>query len=70
MPIFRRRENASDDDARTDRILQSLDDAYTARTGDPVDGGPLDPFEETIISAAVPEAGTPYPPPGHSYPLR
>lgn len=70
MGIFRRTETATDDQARTGRILDSLDHAYAARTGDPVDGGPLTDFEEVVIESAAPLQGTPYPPPGHGYPRR
>ncbi|MEV6311468.1 hypothetical protein AB0M10_23035 [Streptomyces sp. NPDC051840] len=70
MGLFRRTETARDDDRRTGRILQGVEDAYAARTGDPVDGGPLSDFEETVLSAAVPQHGVAYPPPGHGYPTR
>ncbi|MER6147974.1 hypothetical protein [Streptomyces hirsutus] len=70
MGLFRRRETADDDQARTSRLLAGVESAYAARTGDPVDGGPLTEFEETVLGSAVPEAGTAYPPPGHSYPHR
>ncbi|MBL3670248.1 hypothetical protein JL475_30590 [Streptomyces sp. M2CJ-2] len=70
MGFLRRRETAADDQARTGRLLQGLEDAYAARTGDPVDGGPLDEFEETVINAAAAQYGTPYPPAGHDYPRR
>lgn len=65
-----RRETPADDHARTTRILHAVETAYATRTGDPVNGGPLTDFENTILSAAVPTAGTPYPPPGHTYPRR
>ncbi|MGK9463946.1 hypothetical protein ACSLFT_28530 [Streptomyces sp. G6] len=65
-----RRETPAHDQARTTRILQSVETAYATRTGDPVNGGPLTEFEETILAAAVPQHGTPYPPPGHTYPRR
>lgn len=70
MALFKRTETQADDDARTGRLLDGLETAYAHRTGDPVDGGPLTAFEETVLSAAAPEYGTPYPPPGHSYPRR
>ena len=70
MPIFRRRETPADDDARTTRLLQGGEDAYAARTGDPVDGGPLTEFETTVLEGAVPPPGADYPPPGHTYPRR
>jgi hypothetical protein len=68
--MFRRTETASDDAERTGRILQGIEDAYAARTGDPVDGGPLTTFEETVLGAAVPSDTSTYPPPGHGYPRR
>ncbi|MFJ9427581.1 hypothetical protein [Streptomyces sp. NPDC101249] len=71
MPIFRRTEGPADDQARTGRLLQGVEAAYEQRTGDPVDGGPLDDFEATVISATAAQYdGTPYPPPGHTYPRR
>lgn len=70
MALFRRRETPADDQARTGRLLQGVEDAYAARTGDPVDGGELTEFEETVLGAAAPQAGTTYPPPGHTYPRR
>jgi hypothetical protein len=70
MSFFRRTETAADDHARTGRILDSLDNAYTARTGDPVNGGDLTPFEEVVLEGAAPLPGDPYPPPGHTYPRR
>ncbi|MFE9936343.1 hypothetical protein [Streptomyces hirsutus] len=70
MPLFRRTETAADDQARTSRLLDGVESAYAARTGDPVDGGLLTEFEETILGAAAPQDGTAYPPPGHSYPRR
>ncbi|MFD6432838.1 hypothetical protein [Streptomyces venezuelae] len=69
MALFRRQETASDDQARTGRHLDSVDQAYTARTGQ-VDGPPLDEFEETVLHGVVPDPGAPYPPPGHGYPRR
>lgn len=70
MGIFRRTENAADDEARTGRILQGVEDAYAARTGDACGDAALTTFEETVLRAAVPADGTPYPPPGHTYPSR
>ncbi|GGS47903.1 hypothetical protein [Streptomyces violaceus] len=70
MGFFRRTENAADDQARTIRILDGIETAYAARTGDPVDGGPLNDFEEVVIEGAAPRAGDTYPPPGHGYPRR
>ncbi|MHB9857641.1 hypothetical protein [Streptomyces sp. YIM S03343] len=70
MSLFRRSENPADDQARTSRLLQGVEDAYAARTGDPINGGDLDQFEETVLSAAAPQHDSPYPPPGHGYPRR
>ncbi|MFJ3529264.1 hypothetical protein [Streptomyces sp. NPDC090132] len=70
MGFLRRTETAADDNQRTGRLLQGLEDAYATRTGDPVDGGPLDNFEQVVISAAVPPHDATYPPDGHSYPRR
>lgn len=70
MGLFRRTETASDDNARTGRLLQGVENAYAARTGDPVDGGPLSDFESTVITAAAPVPGATYPPAGHGYPRR
>lgn len=71
MGLFSRRtESATDDNARTGRLLQGLEDTYAARTGDPVNGGPLDAFEGVILSGSVPPPGATYPPDGHSYPRR
>ncbi|MBD9735218.1 hypothetical protein IGX29_26120 [Streptomyces sp. H28] len=70
MGIFRRRETAADDQARTGRLLDGLDAAYTARTGEVCGEEPLDAFEDVVIDAAGAEATGPYPPPGHGYPRR
>ena len=70
MSLFRRTETPADDDARTGRILQGVEDAYAARTGDPVNGGPLTAFEEVVLEGAMPPPGALYPPPGHTYPRR
>lgn len=70
MGLFSRSESKKDDDARTSRILQGLEDAYAKRTGDPVDGGDLTRFEEVVLEAAAPRHGDQYPPAGHSYPKR
>lgn len=70
MGFLRRTETPTDDHARTGRILQGVEDAYAARTGDPVNGGPLTPFEEVVLEGAMPLPGDPYPPPGHTYPRR
>ncbi|CAM5530210.1 hypothetical protein SALBM135S_00864 [Streptomyces alboniger] len=70
MGIFRRQETASDDAARTGRLLDGVDAAYTARTGHTGDGPDLDEFEETVLHAVARDPGAPYPPPGHGYPRR
>lgn len=70
MAFFRRTETKADDDARTTRLLSGIEDAYAKRTGDPVDGGPLTDFEETVLLAAAPDPTQPYPPAGHGYPRR
>ncbi|MEU3441789.1 hypothetical protein ACPCSD_24590 [Streptomyces griseoincarnatus] len=64
MGIFRRRENAADDRARTGRLLDGLDAAYDGQTG------PITDFEDVIISATGAEVEGDYPPPGHDYPRR
>ncbi|GGV13714.1 hypothetical protein [Streptomyces spectabilis] len=72
MGIFRRKENAAADEARTDRLLNGVDQAYTARTGH-VGGAAspdLDEFEETVLHAVARDPEAPYPPPGHGYPRR
>ncbi|MGW6008653.1 hypothetical protein [Streptomyces sp. NPDC055210] len=69
MP-FRRRETQRDDQARTGRLLDGLEAAYLARTGDPVGEADLDDFENVIVAAAHPHHDTTYPPPGHGYPRR
>lgn len=70
MGIFRRRENRADDKSRTGRLLEGLDAAYAARTGDPCGDADLDDFENVIIDATGAEFDAPYPPPGHGYPRR
>lgn len=70
MALFRRSETTADDSARTGRLLQGLEDAYVARTGDAVDGGSLTQFEEVVLEAAAPLSGEPYPPAGHTYPRK
>lgn len=66
----RRRETPTHDKARTGRLLDALDAAYTARTGDLVDGGPLTDFETTVLFGVAGDPALPYPPPGHGYPRR
>ncbi|MFF7013236.1 hypothetical protein ACFY9Y_35080 [Streptomyces fimicarius] len=70
MPFFRRSETAAHDDARTGRLLDGLESAYAARTGDPVNGGDLTPFEETVLFAVAGDPTQQYPPAGHTYPKR
>lgn len=65
-----RRETKRDDDARTGRLLDGLDAAYAIRTGDPVDGGDMTDFEETVLFSVAGDPAQPYPPPGHGYPKR
>lgn len=70
MGIFRRTETPADDDARSDRLMDDVDTVYAARTGNGATGDDLDDFEETVLFAAIPDPGAPYPPPGHGYPRR
>lgn len=65
-----RRETKRDDDARTNRLLDHLETAYAVRTGDPVNGGTLTEFEETVMFAVGYDPGQPYPPAGHGYPKK
>ncbi|MGW8768693.1 hypothetical protein ACWGN5_40210 [Streptomyces sp. NPDC055815] len=67
--LFRRSESASDDSARTNRLLDSLESAYTARTGD-CTAIPLDTFEETVLFGVAGDPAQTYPPAGHSYPKK
>lgn len=69
MSIFRRRETAADDAARTTLLLDGLEAAYEERRGaDPE--APLTQFETVVLDATVSLSGEPYPPAGHSYPRR
>lgn len=68
MGLFSRSESKKDDDARTTRILTSLE-AYGASIGDPVNGD-LTRFEEVVLEGAAPQVGDTYPPAGHGYPRR
>lgn len=70
MAIWHRTETAADDDARSGRLMDGVDTVYAARTDNGATGDDLDDFEETVLFAASPEPGTPYPPPGHGYPRR
>ncbi len=72
MALFRRNrtETYADDFARTGRLLEGLEAAYAARTGDPASDLPLTDFEDVVIEAAMPLHGDPYPPAGHTYPKR
>ena len=65
-----RRETQRHDDKRTTRLLDGVDSAYAARTGDPVNGGELTDFEETVLHGVARDPATPYPPAGHGYPRR
>ncbi|MFI8234947.1 hypothetical protein ACIGDI_39750 [Streptomyces sp. NPDC085900] len=67
---FRGRENATDDAERSRRLLQGVEDAYEARTGDPVNGGELTDFETVVLHSTWPAPGQAYPPAGHDYPMR
>ncbi|MFJ8677715.1 hypothetical protein [Streptomyces sp. NPDC093589] len=69
VPLFRRTERAADDAARTGRLLEGLESAYAARTGEASDL-PLTDFEDVVIEGAMPLAGETYPPAGHTYPKR
>ncbi|MFJ2438852.1 hypothetical protein ACIOWM_37175 [Streptomyces anulatus] len=68
MGIFRRRETAADDNARTNLLLDGLEAAYEARRQG-LDL-PLTDFEEVVIDAAVTLSGEQYPPAGHTYPKK
>lgn len=70
VPIFRRAETKAHDDARTGRLLDGLETAYAVRTGDPVNGGDLTEFEETVLFAVAGDPAQPYPPAGHTYPRK
>ncbi|MFD7416873.1 hypothetical protein [Kitasatospora purpeofusca] len=68
MGIFRRRETAADDNARTTRFLDGLEGAYEERRQG-LDL-PLTQFEEVVLDASVALSGEAYPPAGHTYPKR
>lgn len=68
MNIFRSRETQSDDDARTNRLMDGLEAAYEQRRGG--EDVPLTQFEEVVLAATVTLSGEPYPPAGHTYPKR
>ncbi|MFG3410379.1 hypothetical protein [Streptomyces sp. NPDC048142] len=68
MGIFRRRETAADDAARTTLLLDGLEAAYEQRRGG--EDVPLTQFEEVVLDATVSLSGEPYPPAGHTYPKR
>ncbi|MCY0922873.1 hypothetical protein OS965_32820 [Streptomyces sp. H27-G5] len=70
MSIFRRSESKQDDDARTTRLLDGLETAYEARTGDACSSIPLDDFEETVLFGVGYDQRNAYPPAGHTYPKR
>ncbi|MER5890742.1 hypothetical protein ABT160_43565 [Streptomyces sp. NPDC001941] len=65
-----RRENKAHDDARTGRLLDGVEAAYAARTGDPCGDQELTAFEEIALFASAPDPREPYPPAGHDYPRR
>jgi hypothetical protein len=64
--LFKRSESKKDDDARTNRLLDSLDTAHAARTGN----ADLTAFEETVLFGVGYDPAQSYPPAGHSYPNR
>ncbi|MGP3636463.1 hypothetical protein ACTU45_24430 [Streptomyces sp. 24-1644] len=68
MSIFRRRETAADDAARTTLLLDGLEAAYEQRRGG--EDVPLTQFEEVVLDASVTLSGEPYPPAGHTYPKK
>ncbi|MBX9425448.1 hypothetical protein [Streptomyces lateritius] len=70
MGLFKRSESKKDDDNRTYRLLDGLDAAVAARTGDPSGGADLTPFEETVLFGVGYDPAQSYPPAGHSYPNR
>ncbi|MFE9484643.1 hypothetical protein ACFYNM_39450 [Streptomyces spororaveus] len=70
MGLFRRSESKKDDDARTYRLLDGLETAYAARTGDPCGDEDLTDFEETVLFGVGYDQAAGYPPAGHSYPKR
>lgn len=68
VKIFRRRETAADDAARTNLLLDGLEGAYEERRQG-LDL-PLTQFEEVVLDASVSLSGEAYPPAGHTYPKR
>ncbi|MEU9646993.1 hypothetical protein [Streptomyces sp. NPDC048188] len=67
---FKGRETEADDAERSRRLVQGVEAAYAARTGDPVGGGELTVFEEVVLFGAWPGTVDVYPPAGHGYPMR
>jgi hypothetical protein len=65
-----RRENSRDDQKRTGRLLDGLDNAFAARTGDICADVDLTEFEETVLFSVAGDPAQPYPPTGHGYPKR
>lgn len=68
MPF--RRERPRDDFRRDLRLLDGIDDAFAARTGDPCADVDLTDFEETILFGVGRNPADPYPPAGHGYPRK
>ncbi|MGQ4342528.1 hypothetical protein ACN6LF_001373 [[Kitasatospora] papulosa] len=76
-------ETASDDQARTSRLLTHLQTSHLARVeaqqevleelyndAPPAAPVPLDTFERVVLEGAMPLPGETYPPAGHTYPTR
>jgi hypothetical protein len=65
-----RRETPTDDQARTRRLLDGVESAYAARTGDPCGDADLTEFEEAVLFGVAGDPDQPYPPTGHDFPRR
>ncbi|MGW0032105.1 hypothetical protein ACWDXD_20045 [Streptomyces sp. NPDC003314] len=70
MGLFRRSESKKHDDDRTGRLLDGLEKAFAARTGDPCADVELTEFEEVALFAVAGDPAQTYPPAGHTYPRR